>query len=53
MTVDMNDSKLEFIYKFGAAHTINSKSKNAVKKIMAITNGLEQVLYLTHLEVHK
>jgi Zn-dependent alcohol dehydrogenase len=40
MTVDINDSKLEFRYKFAATHTINSKSKNAVKKIMPITNGL-------------
>tara|TARA_Y100000817_G_scaffold300758_1_gene280111 strand:+ start:792 stop:1901 length:1110 start_codon:yes stop_codon:yes gene_type:complete len=40
IAIDINDSKLEFSYKFGATHTINSKSEDPVKKIMDITDGL-------------
>ncbi len=39
IAVDINDSKLEFSYKFGATHTVNSKSENPVKEIMDIRNG--------------
>ena len=40
IAVDINDSKLEFSYKFGATHTVNSKSEDPVKKIREITDGL-------------
>ena len=39
IAVDILDSKLEFSYKFGATHTINSKNENAVDKILELTNG--------------
>ena len=40
IAVDILDNKLEFSYKFGATHTVNSKAENATKKILEITNGL-------------
>ncbi len=39
IAIDILDSKLEFSYKFGATHTVNSKSENAAEKILEITNG--------------
>ena len=39
IAVDILDSKLEFSYKFGATHTINSKTDNVQEKILEITNG--------------
>ena len=37
--IDQDDNRLQVAKKFGATHTINSASENAVEKIMSITNG--------------
>ena len=39
IAVDILESKLEFSYKFGATHTINSKNEDVHEKILEITNG--------------
>jgi len=37
--IDQDDNRLQVAKKFGATHTINSASENAVEKLMSITNG--------------
>ena len=39
IAVDILDSKLEFSYKFGATHTINSKTDDPIEKILELTDG--------------
>ena len=39
IAVDINDEALDLAKEFGAAITINGKDKDAVKEIMAITDG--------------
>ena len=39
IAVDIHDHKLEFAYRFGATHVVNSRSEDAVEKIMEITGG--------------
>jgi Zn-dependent alcohol dehydrogenase len=39
IAVDVDDAKLEFAYRFGATHVINSRSEDAVARASAITNG--------------
>ncbi|MBQ7960335.1 MAG: zinc-binding dehydrogenase [Clostridia bacterium] len=39
IAIDIDDKKLELAKKFGATHTINSKTENAVERVMEITNG--------------
>lgn len=39
IAVDVLDHKLEFAYKFGATHVVNSKSEDPVKAIQELTDG--------------
>src|SRR5258708_19094766 len=39
IAVDIHDHKLETAYELGATHTINSKTKDPVKKIIELTGG--------------
>jgi len=39
IAIDIDDKKLELAKKFGATHTINSKTENAEERIREITNG--------------
>lgn len=39
IAVDLLDNKLEFAKQFGATHTINARSTNAVEAIRDLTNG--------------
>jgi S-(hydroxymethyl)mycothiol dehydrogenase len=39
VAVDLDDRKLEWARKFGATHTVNSSSTDAVEAIRAATNG--------------
>jgi NDMA-dependent alcohol dehydrogenase len=39
IAVDIHDHKLEFAYRFGATHVVNSRSEDAVAKIMELTGG--------------
>lgn len=39
IAVDIDDEKLALAKKFGATHTVNSKTENAVEKIREITGG--------------
>lgn len=39
IAVDMLDNKLAFARQFGATHTINARSENAVEVIKELTNG--------------
>jgi len=38
IAVDIYDHKLEFAYKFGATHVVNSKAEDPVKAIQALTD---------------
>jgi S-(hydroxymethyl)mycothiol dehydrogenase len=39
VAVDIDDAKLEQAKRFGATHTVNSKSEDAVEAIRALTGG--------------
>jgi len=39
IVIDQDDNRLAVAKTFGATHTINSASENAIEKVMAITNG--------------
>ncbi len=39
IAIDIDDKKLELAKKFGATHTINSRTENAAERIAEITNG--------------
>ena len=39
IAVDIFDSKLEFAYKFGATHVINSKEQDPIAAIEEMTDG--------------
>jgi len=39
IAVDVKDSALAFAKKFGATHTINARTENAVAAVQALTNG--------------
>jgi len=39
IAVDIDDRKLEWAKNFGATHTVNSRSQNAVEAIQALTEG--------------
>ncbi len=39
IAVDIDDRKLEWAKDFGATHTVNSRSQNAVEAIQALTSG--------------
>lgn len=39
IVVDMDDNRLKMALSMGATHVINSKTEDAVKKILEITNG--------------
>ena len=39
IAVDLLDNKLEFAEQFGATHTINARSENAVEAVKDLTNG--------------
>jgi S-(hydroxymethyl)mycothiol dehydrogenase len=39
IAVDIDDRKLEWAKDFGATHTVNSRSQNAVEAIQALTEG--------------
>jgi S-(hydroxymethyl)glutathione dehydrogenase/alcohol dehydrogenase len=39
IAVDVKDSALDFAKKFGATHTINARTENAVAAVQALTNG--------------
>jgi threonine dehydrogenase-like Zn-dependent dehydrogenase len=39
IALDIDDTKLEYAKKFGATHTINSKTEDAAKRIEEITEG--------------